>query len=84
MRRILIAHKLKLLASRKVLAAYEPYRRLVLEESTYDIQMRKMNGRDLASRARDALIEAMASDLQNCLATKLPSTPQAKSGQDPQ
>jgi len=61
-KRLRIAHRLKLLASRPVNDAYSKYRNLVFQETAHDIANRPPNPDDVV-RARDELIGLMASEV---------------------
>lgn len=63
MKRLRIAHRLKLLASRPVNEGYNQYRKLVFQETAQDIAYRPSNTDDVV-RARDKLIGLRASEVQ--------------------
>ena len=62
-KRLRISHRLKLLGSADVQAAYDAYRHLVFQETAHPIENRPQNPNDVDG-ARDKLIDLMAKDVQ--------------------
>lgn len=62
-KRLRIAHRLKLLASKPVNNAYDEYNKLVFHETAHEIEYRPKNLDDVV-RARDKLIVQMAFEVQ--------------------
>ena len=62
-KRIRAAHRLKLIGSKRVREAYDEYDRLVFQETAQPLQFRSKDPHEVV-RAREALIAAMAADVQ--------------------